>query len=521
MSTYKAIALCRVSTSKQRVEGSSLEAQEQRVRDAASYIGAEIVKYWSLDVSSRKGKNYNRPDLLEMLAYAKQDKRIVFVIVDEADRFMRGFDEFFYWKVRFREEAGARLVYAAKPQLAFKDDMYSLFEEMIDVFKAEASNQERITKTTDKMQAKIKAGYYPGMVHQGYRKSDVPSLHIPREPQWSLLKQAMQDILYRGQSISSALDWLNANGYRLQGGRKLDMHKLKRILREPYYAGIIRMGNWDVICEDGLHKPMITKEEHQQLVAMLAGKHKRFTVHKFNPLFPASNIAECADCVIEGRKECRLVGYRHHNGKPVHTRKFYERYRCRGCNKNSLKEKIHSGISGVLDKTELIIDDKGVFLETMRRAWRAEVAGSLQTVRRLKQRLTALEQQKDGLVRSMANNPDLVDDFKDSIASIKADIADVRGQIVEAEGIEEDFEGFMSFSLDYVDHLKDNWWAAEDHKDRIRLKELLYLDGLQVFRDGKVRTPTLSPIYRYRTTKKTPVGANFGSDISNGGPGGT
>lgn len=79
----------------------------------------------------------------------------------------------------------------------------------------------------------------------------------------------------------------------------------------------------------------------------------------------------------------------------------------------------------------------------------------------------------------------------------------------------------MRFALDYVDNLKDNWWSAEDPDERIRLKELLYLDDLQVFRDGKVRTPTLSPIYRYKTSKKTPEGAIFASDISNGGSGGT
>ena len=39
----KAIALCRVSTVKQGVEGSSLEAQETRVYDAASLFNAEIV----------------------------------------------------------------------------------------------------------------------------------------------------------------------------------------------------------------------------------------------------------------------------------------------------------------------------------------------------------------------------------------------------------------------------------------------------------------------------------------------
>ena len=54
--TAKAIALCRVSTVKQSEEGTSLEAQEQRVYEAAAYFDAEIVKFWSIKQSSRKGK---------------------------------------------------------------------------------------------------------------------------------------------------------------------------------------------------------------------------------------------------------------------------------------------------------------------------------------------------------------------------------------------------------------------------------------------------------------------------------
>jgi len=57
-------------------------------------------------------------------------------------------------------------------------------------------------------------------------------------------------------------------------------------------------------------------EEHEQLVVIASGKRKKFTVHKLNPLFPASNIVEYANCVAEGRKECRLVGYRHRQSAP-------------------------------------------------------------------------------------------------------------------------------------------------------------------------------------------------------------
>jgi site-specific DNA recombinase len=168
----EAIALCRVSTTRQSEEGTSLEAQEQRVYDAAMHFNAEIVEFWSITRSSRKGKNYQRKDLMEMLAYAKANKKVKYIIVDEPDRFMRDFKTYFYWQVKFKEEAGLKMVYAKKPHLAEDDSMMSLMEEMMDVFRAEASNQERINKSTPNMQARVALGFYPGRPKPGYEHTD-------------------------------------------------------------------------------------------------------------------------------------------------------------------------------------------------------------------------------------------------------------------------------------------------------------------------------------------------------------
>lgn len=515
----KAIALCRVSTSKQRIEGSSLQAQEARVYECAQYLDVNIEKLWSLDTSSRKGKNIARKDLNQMYEYAKHDKKIKYIVVDEADRFMRSIEEAYWWKVQFKS-INVDLAYANMPEITHEDNPMAVMREMMAFFTAEMSNHERITKTTDKMQAKIQAGYYPGMVHQGYKKSNVRALHIPKEPEWSLLKAVIGKIVYNEMNLSEALQWLCINGYRMPSGRPLDMFKLKRLLKQPYYAGIVRMSNWDTICYKGLHTPMITVEEHERLVEIVDNKKKKFVVHHFNPAFLASNIVECSDCLVEQRSEARLVGYRHHNNKPVDKRKFYERYRCRSCGKNVLKSTLHGQMDKIFDKTELVVTDKELFLEVMKSTWKADLTDNVETVSRLKQRRTALAKDKDNLVRSLANNPDMADDFKLSIATIKVEIDELDLEIIKASSFEDDFDSFMAFALDYTSHIKQNWWGTEDPGDRIRLTQLVYPNGLSINRDGKVLTPELSPIYRYKSSKKTPQDAYFAANISFGGPGG-
>lgn len=98
--TVKAIALCRVSTQQQLLEGNLLP-QEERIQAAEKYLNADILKWWKIAASSRKGKNVERKDILEMYSFCKSHKSVKMLIVDEVDRFMRSIDEYYYWKTKF------------------------------------------------------------------------------------------------------------------------------------------------------------------------------------------------------------------------------------------------------------------------------------------------------------------------------------------------------------------------------------------------------------------------------------
>lgn len=359
----KAIALCRVSTVKQGIEGSSLEAQEQRVYDAASIFNAEIVRFWSITRSSRKGKNYQRKDLVEMLAVAKADKKIKYIIVDEPDRFMRDLQTYYYWKTKFEEEAGTKLVYAKKPHLANDDSMVSTMEEMIDVFRGEASNIERITKTTANMQARVAAGYYPSNPKTGYQRTETAGLHAPKEPEWSILRSGFLQVL-EGIPIKDVVASINAAGYKEKSGRLLDTHRFKIMLNDPFYAGIIQMSSWTVN-PHGLHKAMITPEQHEQLKNIVKGivykPHKQY-----NPEFPLSKIMTCKECLEEGTKNPKIVGYVNHNGKG----NYYKRYKCRVCKQNyMLRDELHGELGDILAGLRLAEAKVKDFLSGLRHVW--------------------------------------------------------------------------------------------------------------------------------------------------------
>nr|MDQ2972853.1 recombinase family protein [bacterium] len=234
----KAIALCRVST-KGQMEDGNLAPQEERIRKAAEILNLDIVKIWALAVSSRKGKNVKRKDLIEMYLYCKRYKSIKYLIVDEVDRFMRSIKEYYWWKQEF-ENIGVQLILANRPDLDTNDDR-AVFDELIEVYRAESSNNERINKTPDKMMSKIRAGYYPSNPHTGYKTSDVPGLHTPDEPNWTAMSNSFKAMAAGQIDVKEGLQQATDNGLRTKnygpkavGGKTIDMFRWKALMADPY-----------------------------------------------------------------------------------------------------------------------------------------------------------------------------------------------------------------------------------------------------------------------------------------------
>lgn len=497
----KAIALCRVSTVKQSIEGTSLEAQEQRVYDAASVLDAEIVKFWSIKASSRKGKNYQRKDLVEMLAYAKADKKVKYVIVDEPDRFMRDFEVYYYWKVLFREQAGARLVYAKKPHLANEDSMMTLMEEMLDVFRAEASNQERITKTTSNMQARVKLGYFPGRTKAGYKMTGTPGLFEPNEPDWSNIKDGFISVL-AGGTIKEVVKEINDKGYLTVSGKPMDTYNFKKMLRDPYYSGAIAMSSWEVN-PNGLHKPMITAEEHEQLKALADGvvyKQRK----KFRSEFCLSNLMDCKECMGKDTlKAPRLVGYDHSNGKKGNSLKRYKRYRCRNCGLSMLQKELHRTVSDELLGLEIVPSRKDEFIGALRQVWEQDTSIVISRSKGLQRRLDELKTEKSTAVRNSLNNRFNEDDIKAVLDVIDADIKHIENEIQGLSDIENDFVEFVDFSMVFVEGLRERFWEL-DAEHLGWCKQLLFPEGFSISQDKKVYTPKISDFYRLTSNQKDP-----------------
>ncbi len=517
-STVKAIALCRVSTRGQELDG-NLEPQIENVKNAAKLLDADLVKTWAVAVSSRKGKNINRKDLTEMREYCKHYRSVKYLIVDEVDRFMRSIKEYYWWKVEF-ERLGVEIRFAHNPLINPEEDR-AIFDELIDVYRAEQSNNERITKTPEKQKAKLYAGYYPSNPHTGYRISEVPGLHIPDEPNWTAMRNSFKAIAAGECSIDEGLRRALADGLRTRnygpksvGGNKIDMYRWKVLLSDPYYCGIIKFSDWDLGDKeiDGLHQPMISKEEHEILVRLVKTKGKRFTITKGgNPDYPLANIAECARCVLSEYKHPRLTGATQNNGASKGY-KQYQRYRCRACNLEVRRDAFHQDITEELSRLLLSSEQRDKLKESARKIWSAYEKTRIEKARIALGKLTALKGRKkvivDRLIDAESVGDETASDIKERLESLKAEIAEAEKIADEAQDFEKDFEEFIGFAFDFIDNLRSEWWKL-DRRTLGIYKQMLFPGGIQLTPDKKVYIPKISPIYLYKTQKTAPEGTDF------------
>lgn len=521
----KAIALCRVSTQGQANDG-NLVPQETNVRKSADILEADLVRTWSLAVSSRKGKNLKRKDLLEMRDFCRHDKAVKYLIIDEADRFMRSIDEYYWWKVEFKV-LGVQIRFTKNP-LADPEADSTVFDELIDAYRAEQSNNERIHKTPDKMVAKIKAGYYPSNPHTGYKKSDIPSLHVPDEPNWSIMQRAFKAMAAGEMNISEGLKWATEQGLctknygpKAVGGKKIDMNRWKALMVDHYYWGRLTFADWE-LPEDliGLHTPMITKTEHDILVQVVKNKGKRFTPVINNPEFVLSNVAECQACLEAGCKYPRLVGFMQGNGKG----RSYKRYRCRckdcGCKLGMRQETLHEMVSKELSKLSLSSQQQDKLKESLRKVWKTYEKTLIERAFIADGKLNVLKDRKAKMLDSLAENPTLKEDIEERITAIKLEIVEAEKIAAEAHDFEKDLDEFIGFAFDFMDSKDKEWWGL-DKQTLVVYKQIVFPGGIQVTPDRKVYNPIPSPIYTFKKQKTHQNEAVLADFSHSGGAGGT
>lgn len=497
MASIQAIGNCRVS-SEEQLKNNSLPRQMQLVEDMAKNLNVELVRVWSGCVSAKVWTNIDRDDLNEMLAECKKNRRIKYAIFDEPDRFVRAMMETGWFFVEFRK-LGVEVKFAAKPDLN-TDNATNTLLLLLEMFKAEGSNEERQHKSIAGLTKAIEEGRYPFHPKIGYAEGCKAGVHIIDPQHGCIIKDILYRVAERLISPSEAVKEFNDSEFVKSGKHcpyKLD--KFRLILTDPYYAGIVEMSKQvNKRNENGLHEAMITITQHQRLLEIVNNKHKcqKGARKGGNPKYVMNRVTVCEECAG------KYVGFDHTNGK---TNKVYERYRCRGCGKYMHMEYMHNQGREELNKMLLPEHIMKRLKNILGAMWdRQEQSASIEKAN-ISREIKNIEKDLNDKAVSITDPSNAL--IKDRLLSMvetgESHIKKLRERLETIDQIRSnEKQGFLAFALKFIGNLGDSFFDNLTLAQREMCKQILFSAGFCVSPAGKVYTPEISPIYRLANNKK-------------------
>jgi len=152
----KALIYCRVSTTKQTIEGSGLQSQELRCRRYAEDKGYLVAAVFPDDASGG-GDYMKRPGMVSLLAFLDAQPHENFVVIfDDLKRFAR--DTVFHIQLRQAlEERGAAVECL---NFKFEDTPEGQFIETIMAAQGELEREQNRRQVVQKMRARVEQGYW-------------------------------------------------------------------------------------------------------------------------------------------------------------------------------------------------------------------------------------------------------------------------------------------------------------------------------------------------------------------------
>src|SRR2546428_2707680 len=232
------IIYCRVS-SKEQIEGTSLESQELACRE---YARSKNIRILSLFVERGESAKFaDRTQLIELIDFCRQNKSAVQVLlVWKVDRFARNVADHFSVKASLLKY-GVRIVSVTEPIDSNPEG--KLMETILAGF-AQFDNDIRAMRTVQGMRRKLQEGIFPWKPPLGYKtvtkkgdkKTDPDQAD---QPLFGLLQKAWQEFSTGSYTKAEMLRLMTSWGVMTAKGRPVSSQTLDYFFRNSYYAGIL------------------------------------------------------------------------------------------------------------------------------------------------------------------------------------------------------------------------------------------------------------------------------------------
>ncbi len=480
-----AVLYCRVSSTRQKTEGSGLDSQEHRCRAYAAAHGYDVEAVFPDDVSGG-GDFMNRPGMVALLSYldAQRGKEYV-VIFDDLKRFAR--DTVFH--IKLRQAFAARKARVECLNFKFEDTPEGRFTETIFAAQGELEREQNRRQVLQKMQARIEKGYYVFCAPVGYRyaqSKEHGKILVRDEPAASIVQEALEGYSSgRFASQTEVRRFLESRPEMMRGKRGSELRStfVTEILTRPTYAGYIEAPRWKISLRKGHHEPLISLETYTRNQERLAGRAMAPTRKDINLDFPLRGFVACDDC---GRPmtSCWSKGRKQH----------YAYYLCdtRGCpskGKSVSQAKIESGAEDILKAMQPTRGLVAVATAMFRDIWQMRLSQAKDGRKLLTSQIKEIDSQIEALLDRIveASSASVVGAYEKRIEKLERD------KLVLAEKASQSVppQGRMEEVLDHALAFFSNPWTIYE-KGSFSLKrtvlKLVFAEPLRYNRSEGYRT---------------------------------
>ena len=487
-SKVNALIYCRVSDTKQKVDGSGLESQEFRCRQYAAENSYVVEKVFRDDVSGG-GDFAKRPGMIALLNYLENNRNNSYVVIfDDLKRLAR--DTMFHWQLRYAiSDFGAKVECL---NYKFYDTPEGEFIETLFAAQGQLERKQIGRQTRQKTKARLEAGYHAFIAPVGFKyiKSKTEGkILVKDEPAASVITEAMEGFANgRFQTKQEVRFFLEKSPeFRKTASGRIGNNRVNAILYNPLYAGYIEYKPWEVTLRKGNHEGMVSYETFCKVQDRLAGRSHAPARKDLNK-----------DFALRGGVSCECGNSLTAAWSKSKSGKLYPYYVCQNRNceykgKSIRRDVLEGEFEELLKKLTpskalITVADK-----MFKNLWEHRSSSQAKRIKYLEQGIVKLDQTVDQLLDRVvdAENPAVINAFEKRIELLHKDRIILEEKIANCGQPVKPYERMYRTSLEYLANpLKI--WALGGFEEKRAVLKLTFTKPLIWDRKGMYRTPDLS-----------------------------
>ena len=483
------IIYCRVS-SKEQVEGTSLESQERNCRRYADAHGLKVLEVF-VD-RGESARTVDRPEFLKAISYcARRKPPVDFFLVYKLDRFARNTNDHLTVRATLKK-SGTEL--RSSTEVVSDDPAGKLMETMIASF-AEFDNNVRAERTRLGMRERARAGYWVWAPPIGYHKpmEGKKTNIVPDPARAPLIRRAFEEYAKGIYTYKALAELLEDAGLRMPSGHAVSFQTVEKILHNPIYYGIIRTSGEEYA---GCFEAIVTRElfltcQKKTIGGVTSAPAPRSVS---NPEFPLRKFVVCGECgasltgsAPKGRRG-KHYPYYHHQSDRCQKVRFIP------------KEAFEQQFLEFLDSVSPSVRYQELFKAVVRDVWQSNYRALDDQNAKVRRSLEKLEQERQQIFELHRKGTYSDEDFLSQKKLVNQQIERLEGLLDTRKGERFDMDAALTHCFNFVGNATGTWLNLKDnHPARIRFQQLLFREKL-TFDGNKFGTPVLSLVLEQKKT---------------------